>query len=393
MAIEIIMPKLGLTMETGTISSWLFKEGERVQAGEALLSIETDKVTIDVEAPASGVLLKIIELQGSSVPVAQVIGFIGEPGEDLPELKQPPEKTIHETPPSSLKQAASTAEPDPSKPVAISPIARKLAAQHRIDYSRLTGSGPGGRIVEADILGQLEQQPSPAEPPYELKPLSSLQKLAALRMSQSAHDAPHFYLKREVIVDELVKLRERLLPEYEQDQNIRLTFTDLMLKSTAAALVEHPYLNASWDDGAVRLYQTVNMGLAVATQQGLVVVVIKNAQKKSLAEISTERKQLTEKAQSGKLSRDDISAGTFTLTNLGMLGIDEFFPIINPPQSAILAVGSITEKPVAKQHEIVLCQTMQVTLAADHRVVDGAMGAAFLAALAHMLSEKPDKIF
>lgn len=392
MAIEIIMPKMGLTMESGTISSWYFKEGDAVKAGEALLSIETDKVTIDVESPGSGILLKILEPQGSSVPVAQVIGYLGEAGERVPERKSPAAQPGQPVQQPENRQAAD-AQPEPGKPTAISPIARKLAAQHQVDYSGIQGSGPGGRIVEADILALLKDGADQSgEPAYTKEPLSSLRLSAARRMSQSAHDAPHFYLKREIFVDNLMALREQLLPEFEKDHQLRLTYTDFLIKGTALSLREHPYLNAAWDDGALRLYQSVNLGLAISTPQGLVVAVIKDAQDKALSSISAERKELTQKAQSNRLAPQDVSAGTFTLTNLGMLGIDEFFPILNPPQSGILAVGSIIVKPVAIQHEIVLRHTLQLTLAADHRVVDGAMGAAFLGTLAHLLADEPQRL-
>lgn len=393
MATEIIMPKMGLTMESGTVSSWYLKEGDHVKAGEALLSIETDKVTIDVEAPASGVLLKILSPQGSTVPVAQVIGYLGEEGESVPEIEAPNQKQDVKLNQPTARQTTADAQPEPEKPLAISPIARKLAAQHHIDYTTIKGSGPGGRIVEVDILALLEQGAARSdEPPYEKKVLSSLRQAAARCMSQSFQKAPHFYLKREILVDALVGLREALLPEYEDQHNLRLTYTDFLLKGTAMALKEHPYLNAAWQDGSIRLYQVVNLGLAIATSQGLVVAVIKDAQRKSLAQIAGERKGLAEKAQSGQLTPQDVSGGTFTLTNLGMLGIDEFLPILNPPQSGILAVGRITEKPVAVQHEVVLRHALTLTLAADHRLVDGAVGAAFLGSLAHLLTDAPQQL-
>ena len=389
MATEIIMPKLGLTMEEGTISSWLAKEGQTVKAGDTLLAIETDKVTVDVEAPASGILLKILQPEGSTVPVAQVIGYIGQDGEEIPQEVKPssqPQKqpVIREQP---LELAAASNQM--GKPISISPIARKLAASHQIDISRLKGSGPGGRIVEKDILALIEtgERLGISDPPFRSVTLSSLQKTMAERMSRSFQHVPHFYLRREIMAAQIVESLQRMRAHAAEEQHSQVTITDFLIQAVAGALLAHPYLNAAWHTDAIHLYQTVNIGLAVATEKGLMVPVLRDAQRKSVMQIAAERSTLAEKARANRLAQEDISGGTFTLTNLGMLGIDEFSPIINPPQSAILAVGNLKEKPVAENGEIALRPTIIFTLAADHRVVDGAQGAAFLATLAKRLAE------
>lgn len=394
MAIELTMPKLGLTMDEGTINSWLIKEGDQIEAGKTLLTIETDKVTIDVESPATGTLLKILVKEGETVPVSQLIGYIGQPGEILPDVKaQKKPSQLKPESPKPVNQAISNLGSATDKPVSISPIARKLATENKIDFSMIQGTGPGGRIIEEDIRNALKAKEIEKEGTlYRTEKVTPLKRKMAQKIAESFREVPHFYLQKQLIVEKLVALREKLLLDSQKSNSVHLTYTDFLLKSLAVTLQSHPYLNASWAEDNIHLFHAINLGFAVATPRGLVVAVIKDAQTKSLADIALERSDLSKKAKENLLSQDEVSGGTFTLTNLGMYGIDSFMPIINPPQCAILATGAISEKPVAQDHQIVLQQTLAVTLAADHRVVDGTQAAEFLVTFAELLTERPEQL-
>ena len=393
MVTEITMPKLGLTMEEGTVTYWLVKEGQPVVAGKPLLTVETDKVSIDVEAPANGILLKILVEEGITVPISTIIAYIGEQGEKVPEKVEKPAEP-EATAPAMIrtvgKQPAASPR-EPGKPVSISPIAKKMAAENHIPYENIIGSGPGGRIVEDDIRKAIQEsvQKKP-EVPFTVEKLSSIKRVTAQRMSESFQTVPHFYLRRQLNMEKIAALKDRLGQDAGLAGQVKITYTDLLLKALAEALKAHPYLNASWSEEGIRLYQTVNLGLAIAVPQGLVVAVIKDAGSKSLENIAMERATLVEKAGAGKLTQDDIRDGTFTLTNLGMFDIDDFSPIINPPQSGILAIGTIAEKVVAENHQVQIRRMMNVTLAADHRVVDGAQAAEFLKSFAELVDVKPE---
>jgi len=396
MAIELTMPKLGLTMDEGTINSWLKKEGDYIEAGKTLLTVETDKVTIDVESPVSGTLLKILVKEGETVPVSQPIGYIGQPGEILPDAKVqekvPPQHTPEFTKPVEI--TTSIPGSGTERPVSISPIARKLAAENKIDFSDVQGTGPGGRIIEEDIQKLIKANDSEDKNKhYRAEKISPLKRITAQRMAESFRETPHFYLQKQLNVDKLVAIKEKLISDTKQSNSFHVTYTDFLLKNLALTLQSHPYLNASWVEDNIHLFQAINLGFAVASPKGLVVAVIKDAQIKSLSDIAMERSDLSKKAKENLLSQDDVSGGTFTLTNLGMYGIDNFLPIINPPQSAILAVGAISEKPVVYDHQIGIHQMLDVTLAADHRVVDGAQAAEFLVSFTEILTNWPDKLF
>jgi len=397
MITEVTMPKLGLTMDEGTILSWMKGEGDTVRAGETLLSVETDKVAIDVEAPASGTLLKIVIPVGSTVPLGEVIAFIGEPGEVIPELtKMAPESAAMVIPPVQ----ASTVEAAPAtqaEPIKISPIARRLAEENKIDLSLVQGSGPQGRIVEADIRAILSAQEKGAqarvastEVAYQLRPLTPVRKVTAVRLSESFRTIPHFYLRVELNLALLVALRQELSLSLEAQAGVHLTHTDLLLRALALTLAKHPLLNAAYyNESEIKVYDEINPGIAIATEQGLVVGVIRHADRMSLGEISVARHSLAARAQERKVTPQDITGGTFTLTNLGMYQVDDFSPIVNPGQSAILAVGAIRERPVGEAGKLVLRPTLHMTLAVDHRVADGAAGALFLQDLRAVL-EAPD---
>lgn len=447
MATEVIMPKLGLTMTEGKIIDWLKQEGDPVKQGEALFVVETDKVTLDVEALISGTLLKIVVGSGQTTPLSQVIAYIGKPGEELPDFEdismseafspsvQPTEtmkkliptgdklvspiktsplarrmakehdidlSTVQGTGPQGRIVKADIQQIIEDKKIEgaavssgfikASPIAKRIAREYHIDLSSIQGTGPQGRIVEADIQKVIDAQkadkvvaPIAEGIPSELRSINTVKRLTAQRMSESFQTAPHFYLHIELNVVRLVKLRKKMLPEFEAKLGIRLTYTDFLLKALAQSLPGYPLLNASWSDGKVRIFKEVNLGVAMATERGLVVGVIHQAEKMGLKEIAQARDNLKKKATANRLKHEDMAGGTFTITNLGMFGIDDFSPILNPPQSAILAVGAIVERPVGEEGKVVLRPTLRLTLAVDHRAADGVEGALFLKAIRETL--------
>ncbi len=383
---EITMPRLSVTMERGKILRWFVSEGTEVREGEPLLEIETDKVSQEVSAPASGILRGVSLRPGEEAPVGTVIGYIVAPDETFV--------------PPSQSQVRTAAQPAPAPAaeadrVRASPAAKRVAEEHGVDLSLIRGTGPGGRIQTEDVLAFVEaqkRQPVTAAPSAPLQAEIGdlitpphMHLVMARRMTESFRDVPHFYLTVEVMARRLVELREGLLASIESKTGTRLTLSDLLLKIIGLTLVRHPKVNASWEDGKLRRHRGVHLGLATAVEQGLVVPVIRDADKKPLAEIVGERKALVEKAQSGKLTLDDISGGTFTLSNLGMYGVDVFQAIVNPPQGAILAVGSVRERAVVEDGTVVARPTFFMTLSVDHRVTDGANAAAFLRDLKEML--------
>jgi len=424
--IEVIMPKLGLTMEEGTIIRWLKGEGEEIEKGKPLFEVQTDKVVMEVGAPASGTLGKILTPEGDTVPVVQVIAYILEPGEEAPE----------EWPIPAAVAEAAPAKPVPGAKVLATPAARRLARDKGIDPTQVKGSGEGGIITREDLLRFLEEKPAPevtapervkASPrarrvaqekgvdlsqvqgtgpqgritesdlldflaAQELLTPGPIQRLTAQRMTESFTSTPHFYLTIEAKATKLVELRERLQPIMEEKAGVRLTFTDILIVLVAKALRDHPLANASWEKGRIRVWKEINIGLATAVEEGLMVPVIKKADEKGLAQIAGERKELADKAVKGRLSLEELEGGTFTLTNLGMFGVDEFGAIINPPQSAILAVGRIAERPVVEEGQVVARPTIRLTLSVDHRVWDGAEGARFLSDLKALI-EGPEEAF
>ncbi|HEY59973.1 MAG TPA: 2-oxo acid dehydrogenase subunit E2 [Anaerolineae bacterium] len=404
MNVEVIMPKLGLTMEEGTVIRWLKKAGEKVQEGEVLVEIETDKVVQEVEAPATGVLTKIHAVNGAVVPVAQVIGIISmeaKSGTDPQStslfakgtLVTRKRKTVtNEVGKSqgafkSKKRRGKLAQRTDMK---ISRRAKRIAEQHCIDIAEISlGSGQDGRIIEKDILNYLESREE--EGGFVWKKLTHTQVRTAKRVTESFANIPHFYIQKEVIAEKLLILKGKMNVELNRSQGLHITVSDLIIKLTAAALANHLLANASWVNGRIKIYQEINVGLAVAIDNGIVVPVIRRASKKHLPEIVKERVVLVEKAHQGLLKPDMISGGTFTITNLGMFDIDSFSAIINPPQSAILAVGAVKDRPVGINQVVILKPTMKLTLSCDHRVLGGVEGAAFLQTMTNYI-ENPSQI-
>lgn len=389
MAITVTMPKLGLTMTEGTIIEWKKKEGEPVEKGEILYVLETEKVTFEVEAPESGILGKIVASEGDVVPVGGVVAYLLQAGEklsDIPELVAEAEIKAEEVkaPAEVVKPSAERAKIP--KGVRISPLARRVAEEHNIDISTLKGTGPGGRIVQEDVLRAVEEGKAVAKPPAaeelameeKAVPLSSMRKVIARRMVESFQSAPHFYLTVEVDTKELGEVRRQLIPSVEEKVGVRLTITDLLIKVVAKALEDCPDMNCSFSDGSVKLFSRIDIGLVTAVEGGLIVPVIRQANKLNLPQIAKIRAELSEKARERKITLDEMTGSTFTISNLGMFGIDQFNAILQPPEGAILAVGRIIDKPVALEGEIVIRPRMTLTLSIDHRVLDGVSGSNFL---------------
>ena len=408
MATEIVMPKLGLTMESGAISAWLVEEGQEVQKGQALLEIATDKVTMEVEAQADGILRKILVPVGQEVPVSTTIGVIAAADEDIdsyvvaapsdpvpaaaPSDSAPPATPIPAPPtPAAPTPApptpAPSADSDGRRPHKTSPKARKMAAEHGLDLAGVNGSGPGGRIVSADVLALVEQDrlapvPTPAAPVAEgLIELSRAEQVAAERLTASYQQIPHIHISMDVSAVWLQQFRTGY-----QLEGKKISFNDLIVKATARTLSEFPRVNSLEEGGHFRYASQINIGVAVAADQGLVVPVIHDAAEKTVEEIALEGTRLIDAARRGELGPDDMLGGTFTISNLGMFGVSRFTAIINPPQVAILAVGAIENRVVASGADAFAVRPqLTLTLAADHRVVDGALAARFLARLKEVL--------
>ncbi len=417
MPTTVIMPALEMAQDTGKVVRWLKSPGETVTKGEPLLEIETDKVTVEIEAAASGILRDVTAREGDVVPVGQTIALIVAPGEaGVAALPSPPRAAGAAAVPSSpaavkvsplarriaeqhgvdlarVKAASGTIqkadvltylESQKAPPAvdgasarltAASPKARRLAAERSVNIRALRGSGPGGAILAADVPSAPSARPAEG--------VGTIWRIMAERMTASWTTAPHFYLFREVTVGRLVSWREQA----GRQTGARITYTDLLVKLVAAALSRHPGVNASWKDGAIARNPDINIGLAVAVEDGLIVPVIHRADALSLAEIAGRREDVVSRGQAGKLRPADIQGGGFTISNLGMYGVDAFNAIINPPQAAILAVGRIADRVVAVNGQPAVQPTMMLTLACDHRALDGARGAQFLGALADLIEE------
>ena len=430
MATKVIMPKLSPTMEEGQISRWLKKEGDKVSMGEPLAEIDTDKATMEMQALANGVLLKILINEGQSAPLGQTIAVVGEPNEDIasllseapaaapkqeqqkqeePKPEQAQEKPAAPPPPPQAKAAAAGSAGQPAAPVAngrqpqaeaadsgrmiVSPLAARMAAEAGIDLRSLQGSGPNGRIIKRDIEEAMSQpKAAPAQPafpravepgrfpqvaasPYRDEPASEIRKVIAKRLVTSLGPVPHFFLTTEIEMDRAAEMRKGI---NALDPELKISVNDIVIKVAAAALRQHPEINASFQGNFVRYYEHADVGVAVAIEDGLITPVIRSADQKSLSEIAAEVRELAERARSRKLKPEEYTGASFSISNLGMFGIDEFTAVINPPEGAILAVGAMSAKPVVRDNAIVIRQMMRVTMSCDHRVIDGATGAKFL---------------
>jgi pyruvate dehydrogenase E2 component (dihydrolipoamide acetyltransferase) len=413
MAEIIRMPRMSDTMEEGNIIGWLKKVGDKVEPGETLAEVETDKATMELDAFVEGTLLYIAVPEGT-VAIDGIIAVIGQPGEDwqaaikstgdavgttiLPTVNSAAEPIQQENIPAQIVSVSNDGQR-----IKASPLAKSMAKESGINLGQIQGSGEGGRIVRKDVIGVnpgetnvpivtktvaaptqvISLQTNTTESSYEDKTVSQMRKTIARRLSESKFTAPHFYLSVEIDMERAMMVREQL----NQNSDVRISYNDLVIRSVASALKKHAVINASWLGDRIRYNHDVHIGVAVAVEDGLLVPVIKNADRKTLSQINGEVKMLAGKAKDKKLQPDEMQGNTFTISNLGMFGIEEFTAIINPPDACILAVGGIIQKPVVKNGQIVVGNTMKVTLSCDHRVVDGASGAQFLQTLKSILEE------
>ena len=402
MAEVINMPRLSDTMEEGTLAKWFKRVGDTVKEGEILAEIETDKATMEFESFYDGVLLHIGIDEGSTAPVDSIIAIIGSKGEDISEIvnndtpivKEEPAPIVKEEPAPIVKEEPAPVAKEQLKPVSIinisndriliSPLAKKLADEKGIDISAITGSGDNGRIIKRDIdsfktsnYSQFSQpRPHLTESSYETQN-STMRKAIAKRLADSKFSAPHYYLNIELEMDNIISFRKQFI----QTQNIKISFNDIIAKAVSLSLAKHPKVNSRWYDDKIIFNEHVHLGVAVAVDDGLIVPVVKFSNSKDLPQINTEIKDFAERAKNKKLSPSEIEGSTFTISNLGMFGIESFTSIINQPNSAILSIGAIVQKPIVKNNEVVVGNTMKLTLACDHRTVDGATGSLFLKTL------------
>jgi pyruvate dehydrogenase E2 component (dihydrolipoamide acetyltransferase) len=429
---KVVMPKLSEAMETGKLLRWLKQEGDRISGGDIIAEIETDKADIELEAFGSGVLRKLLVAPGAAVPVGGLIAVIAEPGEDIGAVVggASPPPAAPAAPPAAAPGPAAPAAPAAPPPVPapapaavsaaapaapgvasgagvlpparlrVSPLARKLAQRASIDLARVTGTGPGGRIIQRDIEAFVAARPpapagrpapaapaavaaaapavAPAGPEAEDVTLSPIRAAIARQMVQSKAPVPHFYVTTEIAMERAATLREELqaLPGAP-----KVTFTDVVVRACALTLPKHPGVNASFTGAAIRRHRAAHIGIAVAVEDGLITPVLRDCDRKSLFQIAAEARDLVERTRARKLRQQELSGATFSVSNLGMFPVDEFSAIINPPEGAILAVGAIVDKPVVVDGQLAVGKRMRVTLSADHRVMDGAMAARFLADL------------
>jgi pyruvate dehydrogenase E2 component (dihydrolipoamide acetyltransferase) len=416
---KVVMPKLSEAMETGKLLRWLKQEGDRISGGDIIAEIETDKADIELEAFGSGVLRKLLATPGTAVPVGGLIAVIAEPGEDISAVvggapapaaapapsPAPGPAPVAAAPAPQLGPGAgvgSAATVLPPARLRVSPLARKLAQRASIDLARVTGTGPGGRIIQRDIEAFVAARPTAAAgrpaaptpsapavaamapavarggPDTEDVPLSQIRAAIARQMAQSKAPVPHFYITTEIAMERAAALREELqaLPGAP-----KVTFTDVVVRACAVTLQKHPGINASFTGDAIRRHRAAHIGIAVAVEDGLITPVLRDCDRKSLFQIAAESRDLVERTRARKLRQQELSGATFSVSNLGMFPVDEFSAIINPPEGAILAVGAIVDKPVVVDGQLKVGKRMRVTLSADHRVMDGAMGARFLADL------------
>jgi pyruvate dehydrogenase E2 component (dihydrolipoamide acetyltransferase) len=427
MITKVLMPKLSDAMETGKVIKWLKKEGDAVKGGDVIAEIETDKANVEIEAFGGGVLRKIMVGEGGQVPVGDMIGVIADPADDIGSVATAPSPRPAAAAPAP-SAAPSTARPDPlpamesykSAPatnavvpmsaapaqvpgrdgrVKASPLARKVAAQSGVDLRLLQGTGPGGRIVRRDVetaatAPRPAAAPAPSRPQFvipqrseaefEDRPLSAMRAIIAKRMPLSKAPVPHFYVTSEASMDRAWVLRAELNGLEGQP---KVSVTDMVIKACALALLKNPGVNAQLQGQNLRVFNRAHIGIAVALDEGLITPVLRDCDVKPLAQIAVEARDLAERARGGKLRAQEFSGATFSVSNLGMYDVEEFSAIINPPEGAILAVGSVLEKPVAESGQLRVGRRMKMTISCDHRVMDGAMGARFLQDVKRLLEE------
>jgi len=412
MPLEIVMPKLGLTMTEGLIVEWKFKEGDKVKKGDILFLLETEKVTYEVEAAEDSVLAKIVIPENDTVPVGAVVGYLALAGEDPALLNIG--AVVPESTPSSAGSTVTESMPDSellvSRPEteatqandrpSSTPLAKKMAREYDVDLQTLAGTGMRGRIIAADVTkayeakNQIKSQVTP--PPGEvdadkLVPFTGMRRAIAQKMLASKVDTAQTYMTLTADATKIKAYREDLLPYIQEKCNVRISLTDILMKITAAAILEHPVINTRWTDEGILYLKKVHMGMAMALGEGLIVPVIRNINAKTFSQIALDRIELIRKGRENSFLPDDISGSTFTLSSMGMFGIEEFTSNINLPESAILAVGAIIDKPVALAGKVVIRPMMKMTLSYDHRIIDGAEAGKFMRTL-HSFVENPIRI-
>jgi pyruvate dehydrogenase E2 component (dihydrolipoamide acetyltransferase) len=395
MAISVVMPALELTQETGKLVSWRKKEGEAVAKGETLLEVETDKAVVEVEALADGYLAGVTAKEGDVIAVGHTIAWIVDKGESVPADEAPAAAVASAITPAA--RAAESAVPSADATIAgarlkISPKARRLANELHVNLDTVRGSGAGGEILASNIEAAAKSSAVSAgvvapSSGARIETLTAIGRLMAERTTQSWTTVPHFFLVREVDASALHQTREKLAASASTNSGVKITHTDLLTALVARVLLQHPRMNASWTPAGIQLHPEMNIALAIAVNDGVIAAVIPNAHVASIAEIATQRRDLAERAKSGKSRPQDFAGATFTISNLGMFQIDSFTAIIPPPQAAILAVGAISDRIVAIDRQPVVRSMMTLTLSCDHRVVDGARGAQFLNDLAQAIAE------
>jgi pyruvate dehydrogenase E2 component (dihydrolipoamide acetyltransferase) len=400
MAISVVMPALEMAQETGKLLAWRKKEGEQTVKGEALLEIETDKATVEVEATADGILSGIKSHEGDVVAVGTVIAWILQPGEALPaeaaasSSGAPSTRASAATAQSSVSAAAKikSAEATSAEPVKLSPKARRLAKEHGVDVSRIKGTGPEGSITTEDILAAKDAagrttsalSPSPAAAKA-AQPLSTIARIMAERATQSWTTVPHFFVVRDADAGALLEYQKK-----SKTKSASVSVTDCLVGLVARTLEHHPLLNSNWNGDAIYTNPDINISIAIAVNDGVIAPVIHQANTATLADIATQRAALAERARSGKTQPADLAGGTFTISNLGMFKVDSFTAIVTPPQAAILAVGAVSDRVVARDGKPAVRPIMTLTLSSDHRVIDGARAASFLNDLVETIQE-PEK--
>lgn len=406
MAQIIRLPKMSDTMEEGVIVSWLVKEGDQVKSGDIIAEVETDKATMELENFEKGIVLHLAAKEGEAIPVDGIIAIVGKAGEDYksllnesdPVLSQE-ETTEVETEPTltpaapveveTQKTSSNDDRADNDSRLKASPLAKKIAEDKGISLSAINGSGDGGRIVKRDIENYSTQTSIAANPAqlgtesYTEVAVSQMRKTIARRLSESKFTAPHFYLTMEINMDKALAARAAM-NDYAE---VKVSVNDLIIKAASIALIKHPKVNSSWLGDKIRFNQHINIGVAMAVDEGLLVPVVKFANQKSLSQISTEVKAFSQKAKDKKLQPTDWEGNTFTISNLGMFGIEEFTAIINPPDACIMAVGSVKETVIVKDGQMLIGNIMKVTLSCDHRAVDGVVGSQFLLTFKELLEE------
>ncbi|HYW74274.1 MAG TPA: pyruvate dehydrogenase complex dihydrolipoamide acetyltransferase [Pyrinomonadaceae bacterium] len=421
MATQVVMPKLSPTMEEGQLARWLKKEGDMVSMGEPLAEIDTDKATMEMQALSNGVLRKILIQEGESAPLGRPIAIIGEADEDISEVlktagsaKPAKAEAAPEQPPEPTAAAAIEAKPGEAGPagsasgdgrqpaaaqtgrVFISPIAARMANEAGLDFKAIQGSGPGGRIVKRDVEAAINNKQTAAPQrtgigkplprrgekgvvygpsDYRDEPVSEMRRTIARRLVTSLGPIPHFFLTSEIDMERAADTRRSINELYP---DLKLSINDLIIKVAAVSLIQHPQVNASFQDKTIRYYEHADIGVAVATENGLITPIIRAAELKALPDIAAEVRELADRARARKLKPEEYTGATFSISNLGMFGIEEFTAVINPPEGAILAVGAMAPKALVKDGQVAVRQTMRVTLSCDHRAIDGATGAKFL---------------